>query len=416
MRRMKRISQKITLLIIVTNIVSIVMLQLVHMLGKNTEVTLIASVLLISLSFIIGIITGKKIAKPINILNELIVEAEKGDLTIQSNFNSNDEVGRLSKAFNIMINELAIMAKSVTECSKKLASSFVEIENIVTNIVINSDETEKLVNEVVREVMMQAEEIEEVNEMIANIVPSLIKMNVSMEKANNKAIISVEAINKGKEIIGNQKDKMSRNKDASTKAYKAIEELSIIAEEIVGIVDVINGISSQTNLLALNASIEAARAGEYGKGFAVVAEEIRKLAEQTIESTSKIDKIINKVRGSVDIAVQEINITKDTVNDQEIVLKNSIDNFEEIEMAINTIIEMINITSVKTNELNNCAEFVSDKISNVSMIAEKSVTSIQEVAITSSEQSANLSQVDYYVQGVSELVEELSHSVCNFKV
>ena len=72
--------------------------------------------------------------------------------------------------------------------------------------------------------------------------------------------------------------------DSGRSVGETVSAMKSIAEKI----SIVEEIAYQTNLLALNAAIEAARAGEHGRGFAVVASEVRKLAERSQESAREI--------------------------------------------------------------------------------------------------------------------------------
>lgn len=84
---------------------------------------------------------------------------------------------------------------------------------------------------------------------------------------------------------------------------QTILTLSERTQQIGEIVRTVNDLADQSKLLALNASIEAARAGEEGRGFAVVAMEVRQLAEQSSQATSRIGSILNDIQQATNTAV-----------------------------------------------------------------------------------------------------------------
>lgn len=377
---------------------------------------LFAAIVILIMIVILSYTEGRSIAKPIVELNNVMKKAQQGDLTVLYQTKLKDERGQLAAGFNQMIESLRVMTKDNLGLSDKLSSSFVEIEAIADSILQKSEQTSETIVNISNDIEKQAESTEDANEKIHEIVNNLDEINQNMNEAQNQANLSMEAIANGQKNIELQQEKMNLNIDAANEATKAITHLAEVAEDIVGVIDVIEAISSQTNLLALNASIEAARAGDAGKGFAVVADEIRKLAEQTMASTGQINDIITQVRDSVDVAVTQMEVSKTTVAAQEEAMTMSVKGFEDISKAVSIINENVNTTAFKAYNVNKNANTASQQMNAVSEIAVNTSEGMEIVSDNASKQAEEVSSIDMYIKGVSELIESLSDSVKRFKL
>jgi hypothetical protein len=148
----------------------------------------------------------------------------------------------------------------------------------------------------------------------------------------------------GQKVVSQAVREMQKVAEIVRNSAVIVGNLGTKSEKISDIVNVINDIADQTNLLALNAAIEAARAGEQGRGFAVVADEVRRLADRTVDSTKQIRSMVGEIRSETLLAVESIEKGKNEAeaserlsNQVEESLVNIVQSIDEIKNVITQI-------------------------------------------------------------------------------
>ncbi len=129
------------------------------------------------------------------------------------------------------------------------------------------------------------------------------KMNELIKQTKEKTSESLQFSNNENKNVQANIEKMFTIRHKIQTIAELILELSEFIQLISSTIGVVEDIAEQTNLLALNAAVEAARAGEHGKGFAVVAGEIRKLADESKQATTKISSLIQDIQQTANSTV-----------------------------------------------------------------------------------------------------------------
>ena len=258
-----------------------------------------------------------------------------------------------------MVKELSEINESSMESNEQIVT---KTGNVLESFSKNTEEITS-VNERTQDIHTRLEELASINAQVSELARQINTLSKDNQNKMDSATDSMEQIhvstNACKEIIG-----------------KLGEE----SKEILGIIQVISGISQQTNILALNATIEAARAGEQGRGFAVVAGQIQKLAEQTKKAVDDIGKIVmesvHNTENAVDVMEQSVRLT---------------------EVGMNSIREVGDSTSMIT-------------VSNEQMTAQimEMDTTVENIRIHSNKVAASMEQVNVSTQSNYQAIEQVT--------
>lgn len=311
---------------------------------------------------------NNKVGEIMQTVNEIAVSYAK---VISSIENATAELGEVTESFNSLFNEMTTseedMSNNVNAISENIISQADRMQMITAELDSVSNEIEHISSNI-ENLTTSADKMQDCNKSVETYITELIKLNCENSESIEKVREQTELTNKS-------------------------------AMNIRTATEIIASISNQTNLLALNASIEAARAGEAGKGFAVVAEEIRKLADQSKESTEQINESVNDL---IDNAQFSVEITQKVTSA-----------FAEQTEKINFTSSLFDSLRTEVNQVAGAINDIESEVRNLNDNKTSILTKVQDVAAFSNENEESakttLENVYHFEKIISECRDATDH-------
>ena len=352
----------------------------------------------------------KKLTMNMNLLSE-------NDLSFEvHNTNTRDELGLLSVSINKLTLSLRSILMQLSKSSEKLAMASGTMRTNSDEVTTSMHEISKTVGEIADGASSQAEESQQLVGEIMNLGEAVNKSSQSTNELSDASSKIMLASQEGLNSVNQLEEITMKNQEAFQSIFNIIDITSTNAGKIGEASAMISDIAKKTKLLALNASIEAASAGEAGKGFAVVAEEIRKLSEQSKNSTMVIDQIVKELTSNIKTASEASKDVKAAVKVQTASVGDTKEKYISIVSALDNINREIIALDAISKDMEKSRAVVADFGSNVSAISEEYAASTEETSATTEEVLAAMTNINQIGAEVDNLVLELKSLIDQFKL
>ncbi|WMJ85951.1 methyl-accepting chemotaxis protein [Anaerocolumna sp. MB42-C2] len=358
---------------------------------KNSGAAQTSTVMMITIAVVgvlfavfLGLFISSLISKPIRKMVEVANKLALGDVEVNIDINTKDEIGTLAKAFTGMIEN--IREQAVT--AEKIAAG-----DLTTDVKIRSEndllgqklhEMVENNNQVLAGIASASEQVAVSSKQMSDSsialsqgateqASSIEELTASLEEISSQTRLNAENATQANELAVDAKTNAIQGNDQMKDMLNAMEDINESSSNISKIIKVIDEIAFQTNILALNAAVEAARAGQHGKGFAVVAEEVRNLAARSANAAKETTEMIE---GSIKKAEGGTRIAKDTA----LALAKIVDGIEKVAGLVGDIAIASNEQALGIEQINQGIMQVSEVVQTNSATSEESAAAGEELS------------------------------------
>ena len=408
--------------------------------------TIIFAVIILALAAVITFFITRRIVKPIISVTATLKDISEGDgdLTRRISNNSKDEVGDLSRYFNLTLEKIKNLVINIKKETITLSEIGQDLASNMTQTAAAVNQITATIQSIKGRVINQSASVSETHATMENLTSNITKLDGHVENQTANITHASAAI---EEMVANIQsvtttlvsnsvnvreliDSSEVGRSGLSEVAADIKEIARESEGLLEINSVMKNIAGQTNLLSMNAAIEAAHAGDVGKGFAVVADEIRKLAENSSEQSKTISTVLKKIKGSID----KITLSTGNVLNKFRAIDSSVKIVAEQEETIRTAMEeqgtgskqilegVSNVTEITrqvksgSNEMLDGAKEVITESTNLAMVTQEITSGMNEMADGAEQINVAVDHVNEISIRTREGINALMKEVSRFKV
>ena len=358
----------------------------------SVVISIVLVVMVITFGLTVAAAVAKSIHRPVEEIKNAAVKMAQGNLDIQLDYNSQDELGVLSAQMKELVRKLKAIIDDENAFLAKLAASDYTVESVCPGeytggfypLLVSFNKIADKMNENFYQIGTSAEQVSNGAEQVANGAQALAQGSTeqasSVEELSSSINSISQQVNTNAEVARTASLKANEVGEGMQVSNKKMEEMMEAMTDISGssreigkIIKTIEDIAFQTNILALNAAVEAARAGAAGKGFAVVANEVRNLASKSAEASQNTSALIER---SIKAVENGTRIADETAKS----LLQAVEGAKEATRIINQISEASEHQAKAINQVTIGIEQISSVVQSNSATSEQSAAASEELS------------------------------------
>lgn len=317
-------------------------------------------------------------------------QVRSGDLTARLPVDTkrDDEFDHLSSSVNSMTEGLGQIVSGVVSGTSQINERMSELDRAMAQLSNNN-----------QKVTEKTDGLSVATEEISTTMDSIAQNTRELRTQSGQTLDSART---GHTTMDELNRHLSDTINVVNQASEELNRLGELSGNIDNVVEMINSLAEQTNLLALNAAIEAARAGEAGRGFAVVADEVRSLAERTVEATAKIEQDVEAIKTATQSTIGTMN--------------NSLQHLTTIETHSKRAVEVTQAIETHALHSSSASTAMADAITEVAKTVRSMSEAMDEIASQLQQDSKALNSMAGGSRETLELTRQLAGQVSDFRV